>query len=235
MLAQPSKASYLIAGVLVISGLALTLPFAGPPEFAETGGRWALILWIINLVWILVAALGWKTLPLESLKRLPKDQQQRHLRSETIWFHLWKGGYLALVSVIILLIGIGSLSYLGQMVWVRRPAIGGYLLAFIFSLLKQRRLLRVVVEGWSADSRQGRWMLRLAFLGPVIGASIASGIGIILVRLHVLPTGFLMASVGLVAILTAFLIVPQIVQDFSVAWIHFQIRKTMAPPAAEKP
>jgi hypothetical protein len=114
------------------------------------------------------------------------------------------------------------------MVWVRGSAVGGYLLALVFSLSQRRRILRVVVEGWSADTRWGKLMLRLAFVGPVVGASIASGVGIILVRLQILPASILLASAGLVGILVAYMVIPQVVQDFSVARIHFQIRRIEA-------
>jgi hypothetical protein len=222
MLAQPPKASYLTAAVFAMSFLAVTLGF---PGFTETGGRWGLVLWITSLVWTLIAAFGWKTLPLEELKRLPKEQQHRHLRSETIWFDFWKGGYLAIVSMSMLLIGLGALSYLGPMAWVSGLAVGGYILTFVLSFWQRRRILRVVVEGWSADTRWGRLMLRLAIIGPAAGASIGSGIGIILVRLHLLPESILIMSAGLVLVLVADMMVPQVVQDFSVARIHLQIRK----------
>ncbi len=228
MLAQPQKVELLTFAVFAISFLALTLCFAVPPEFKKTGGRWALVLWITNLIWALIAALGWKTLPPEEFKRLSKEQQHRHLRSETIWFHFWKGGFLALVSTNILLIGLGALSCLGSMAWVSGLAVGGYFLAFVLSFFQQRHILRVVVEGWSADTQWGRLMLRLAVIGPAAGASIGSGIGIILVRLHVLPESILIASAGLVGILVAGMIMPQVVQDFSVMWVHLQIRRTEA-------
>jgi len=128
----------------------------------------------------------------------------------------------------ILLIGLGAMSYLGLPGWVSGLAIGGYLLTFVLSFWQQRRILRVVVEGWSADTRWGKLMLRLAVIGPAVGASIGSGIGIILVRLHLLPEGILVASAGLVMILVANMIIPQVVQDFSVAWIHLQIHRTEA-------
>jgi fumarate reductase subunit D len=226
MLAQPPKASHLTAAVFVVSFLAVTLRFAVPPGFTETGGRWGLVLWITSLVWTLIAAFGWKTLPLEELKRLSKEQQRRHLRSETIWFDFWKGGYAAIVSTSMLLLGLGMLSYLGPMAWVNGLAVGGYLLAFVLSFLQRQRILRVVVEGWSADTRWGRLMLRLAVIGPAAGASIGSGIGIILVRLHLLPESILITSAGLVGVLVADMMVPQVVQDFSVAWTHLQIRRT---------
>jgi xanthosine utilization system XapX-like protein len=142
-----------------------------------------------------------------------------------MWFHFWKGGYLALGSMIMFLLGLAFLGYLGG---VSGLAVSGYLLAFVLAFLQRRRIVRVVVEGWSADTRQGRLMLRLAVMGPAMGASIGSAIGIILVRLHVLPASILLASAGLVGILVAGMIVPQVVQDFSVAWIHLQIRRAEA-------
>jgi hypothetical protein len=234
MLAQPQKASDLTFAVFAMSFLALTLRFAVPPEFTETGGRWGLVLWITNLVWTLVAAFGWKTLPLEELKRLSKEQQRRHLRSETIWFHFWKGGYLALVSMSMLLLGLGMLSYLGPMAWVSGLAVSGYLLAFVLAFLQRQRVLRVVVEGWSADTRWGRLMLHLVVIGPAAGASIGSGIGIILVRLHLLPESILIMSAGLVSVLVADMIIPQVVQDFSVAWIHLQARRAEADQTSQE-
>jgi hypothetical protein len=226
MLAHPQKASHLTAAVFAISFLALTLRFAVPPEFTETGGRWGVILWITNLAWTLVATSGWKTLPPDEFKRLSKEQQRRHLRSETIWFRFWKGGYLALVSTSMLLIGLGALSYLGPLGWVSTLAVSGYLLTFVISFWRRQRILRVVVEGWSADTQWGRLVLRLAVIGPVAGASVGSGIGIILVRLHVLPKNILVVSAGLVGILVADMIIPQVVQDLSVAWVHSQIHRT---------
>jgi hypothetical protein len=234
MLAQPQKASDLTAAVFVMSFLAVTLRFAVPPGFTETGGRWGLILWITNLVWTLVATFGWKTLPLEELKRLSKEQQRRHLRSETIWFDFWKGGYLVIVSMSMLLLGLGMLSYLGPMAWVSGLAVSGYILTFVLSFWQRRRILRVVVEGWSADTRWGRLMLRLAIIGPAAGASIGSGIGIILVRLHLLPESILIMSAGLVGVLVADMMVPQVVQDLSVAWIHLQIRRAEADQTAKE-
>lgn len=226
MLAHPQKAGHLTAAVFVISFLALTLRFAVPPGFTETGGRWGLILWITNLAWTLVATCGWKTLPPDEFKRLSKEQQRRYLRSETIWFRFWKGGYVLLVSTSMFLIGLGELSCLGSLGWVSTLAVSGYLLTCALSFWQRRRILRVVVEGWSADTRWGRLMLRLAIVGPVAGASIGSGIGIILVRLHILPKSVLIASAGLVGILVGDMILPQVVQDFSVAWVHSQIHRT---------
>jgi hypothetical protein len=222
----PEKVQYLIGGVLTISFFAVMLRFGVPPAFTDTGGRWALILWIINLVWTMLVAVGWDGISLEDFKRLPKEQQQRLLRSNTIWFYLWKGGYLALVSIFMLLMGLGGLSYYGALAWVGGLVIGGYLLALVLAFVERRRIVRVVVEGWSADTRWGKTMLRLAIIGPAAGASIGSSVGIILVRLHILPEGILLASAGLVLIMAAVMIVPQVIQDFSVAWIHLQNRES---------
>ena len=76
--------------------------------------------------------------------------------------------------------------------------------------------------------------LKTRFIGPAAGASLGSGIGLFLVRLHVLPESILIASAGLVGNLMAAIIVPQVVQDFSVAWIHLQTHRAEADQAAEK-
>jgi hypothetical protein len=225
MLSQPPKTSHLTSAVFVMTFLALTLRFAVPPGFTRRGGLWGLFLWIINLLWTLLAVVGWKPLPAEGVNRVPKGDWRRQSRLETIWFHFWKGGYLLLVSASMLLIGLGMFSYPMLVGWVTGLAVAGYLMAFVLSFWHRRRILRVKVERWLVDIREGRLMLRLAIVGPVVGASIGSAIGIILVRLGLLPVNILVASAGFVGILVADMIAPAVVQDFAVAHIHWRARQ----------
>jgi len=232
MLERPNKTGHLTAAVFVVSFF--TLPWLLCPSsstFRSTGVWMAGVLWTLNLVWTLVAAFGWKTLSPQELEQLSEEQRQRHFRLETIWFRVWKGGYLVLASVVFLLIVFDLLRPTG---WVGVLAVGGYLLSFAVSFWQRRRILRVVVEGWSADTRWGQLMLLLSAIGPAVGASIGSGIGIVLVRLHVLPESILLTFAGVLGILVADMVLPQVVQDFSVAWIHFQIRRAEAKQAAGK-
>ena len=141
---------------------------------------------------------------------------------------------MAQFSLILLLTGLALLEDVGVSAWVSMLTVGGYLLTFVLSFAQRRRILRVLVQGWSTDSRWGRWMFHLALIGPAAGASLGSGIGLFLVRLHVLPESILIASAGLVGNLMAAIIVPQVVQDFSVAWIHLQTHRAEADQAAEK-
>jgi hypothetical protein len=220
ILGQPQKASHLTFALLfAFPFLAVTLSMAVPTGFKEMGAFWG------KVIWTLVAALGWKRLSPSDLKRLPKEQQRRHLHQEMIWFHVWKAGTIVLVSIAMLLLGLGGLSVLELLGWVKVLAIGGYVLTFFVSFWQRRRILRSLVEGWSADTRWGRLMLRLAAIGPAVGASIGSGIGIALVRLHILPGNILLAYAGLTGILVAGIMVPQVISDLSVAWIHWQIRR----------
>lgn len=231
-LERPQKVSHLTAGLFVVSFLALTLGMAVPPTFKETGSLWSKALWIAGLIWMLVAALGWKRLPPRDLKRLSKEQQRQHYRWETIWLHVWKAGYLVLVSMFMLLIALGLLTRaLEPIGMVGVLTVAGYLLTFVVSFWQRRRILHVKVEGWSADTQWSRLMLRLAFIGPAAGAAIGSGLTIAVVRLHALPENMLFAFGGLLGILIANMIVPQVVQDLSVAWIHLKIRRTEANQA----
>jgi hypothetical protein len=232
MMCQPQKTSNLTFAIFAVSVLALLLYFF--MRLTSTGGYSALILWTINLVWALIAAVGWKTLPLERLKQLTKQQQHAHMGSETIWFHLWKGGYLTVVSAIFLLSGLALLAYAGARTWARALAVSAYLLCFVISFLQRRRIRLVLVRGWSRDSRWGRWMLRLAVIGPAAGASWGAAVAILLVRLEILPLGIAAASLGLMGILIAMIPVPQVVMDWSVAWIHLEMRRAEADQAAEK-
>jgi hypothetical protein len=234
MLGQPQKVSHLTAAPFLSSFLALTLGVAVPPTFKETGALCGKVIWIVGLIWTLMAALGWKRLPPRELKRLPKEEQHQHYRLETIWFHFWKGGYLVQVSAAMLLIGLGGLSALGPVGWVSVLAVAGYLLTFAVSFCQRRRILRVKVEGWSADTQWGRLMLCLAVIGPAAGAAIGSTIGIAVARLHVLSESVVGIVVGLLGILIADMVVPQVVQDLLVAWIHLQIRRTEMNQAAKE-
>lgn len=228
ILGQHQKASYLIATLLLSFFLALTvsMSMSVPPTLTRPGVLWGKALGIAGVLWTLVAALGWKRLSPQKLKRLPKEEQRRHYRSETMWFYFWKGGYLVQVSIAMLLMGVGLLMrVLRPAVWVSVLAGAGYLLAFVVSFCQRKRILRVIVEGWSADTRWGRLMLRLAAIGPVAGASIGVGLTRAVVRLRIVPENVLFVFGGLVGILVAYAIVPQIIHDFSVAWIHLQIRR----------
>jgi hypothetical protein len=100
MVEQPSKTGYLTSAVFALSVLALALSGAFPPAFKDVGAWAAKVLWVINLIWTLVAAFGWKS-PLTDWesKHLSEKQQHRHSRLGTIWFRVWKGGYLVLVSI----------------------------------------------------------------------------------------------------------------------------------------
>ena len=77
-------------------------------------------------------------------------------------------------------------------------------------------------------------MLRLAVIGPAAGASWGSAVGVFLVRLKILPLGIAAASLGLMGVLLAMMPVPQVVMDWSVAWIHLEMRRAEADQAAEK-
>jgi hypothetical protein len=112
-------------------------------------------------------------------------------------------------------------------------AVSGYLLSFAVSFWQRRRILRIVIEGWSADTRWGRLMLLLAAIGSAAAASIGSGTAIVLVRLHILPENVLLAYAGVWGGLVADMVIPQVVQDFSVAWIHLQIHRAEASQMGE--
>lgn len=231
------KWEWLASGAFVISFLALSIYLAVYTGLAtKTGGRWGLALWIVYLVWMLVAAFGWKRLPEEKLKYLSREQRHRHLRLATIWFFFWTGGYLALASMMWLLLSLsvliyGALIYLGAMGWVSDLVVGGYLLAFLVSCWQWRRIL-CLLELWSPETRWGKLMLRLAAIGPA-AISIGSVIGLLMGRLHILPKSIACAHVGLLGILIAYVTVPYVVLYFSKAWIHLQIYRAEAKQAAE--
>ena len=220
-----SKTSYLTAGILTMSFLALTMLLATPPGFRKTSTRWGIALWTVNLVWTLMAAFGWKELPFEQLKRLPPKNRQQHLHSQAGWFHLWKAGYIQFVSAAMLVIGLGALSYCGTPAWSNALIVGGYFAIFILSFWQRRHILLVAVRGWSSGTPWGRFMLRLTTVGPVVGSLIGSGIALLLVRLHLLPVSAGVASAGLVAVAVAYMTVPTVIQAILVSRIHWQKEK----------
>jgi hypothetical protein len=223
---RPHKAGHLTAAAFVLTFLALTLRMAVPIRLKETAAFWATGLWIVGLIWTGIAALEWKTSPSRDPRRDQKEQECQHHRMGMIWFHVWKGGYLLLVSTFMLLIGLGLLMRaLWPAGWMGVLAGAGYLLAFAASIWQRRRILQLKLGGWSADTRWGGVMLRPAVIGPVAGASVGSGIVIGLVRLHILPQEVLFVLGGVLGALIAYMIVPQVVLDLQVAWIHGMCRE----------
>lgn len=221
----PQKANYLTFAVFAIPFYALTLVVSVPAEFRKTAVAWALAHGIVNLIWTIVAGFGWRTLPYWESKRLSKEERHHRLRLQTIWFRFWKGGFLLLFSTLTLLIGLGMLKHLRPMGWMDGLAVGVYGLAYAFSFWQRRRICHVRVEGYSPDTRWGRLMLRLAVIGPATAAATCSAITSVLARLHIVPKSVVAGFFGTLAIVLASIMVPQIVYDFTAAWIHLRIHR----------
>ncbi len=228
------KASSLISSVLVFSVIGFVLAISSPTEFRKTAAAWALAHWIINFIWAVVAGLGWKTLPDSESRQLSREERARRLRSETMWFRFWKGGFLLLVSTLILLLGLGLLKHLSLAGWVDGLGVAVYVVVGTFSAWQRRLICRVMVEGWTSDTRLGRLMLRLAAIGPVTAATTCSAIGIALARLHILPRSIAAILLGTLGIVLACAIVPFVVYDFSAAWIHLQVHRAEAKQAMKE-
>jgi hypothetical protein len=228
------KTSNLTFAVFAVSFAALTLVVSAPAEFRQTAVIWALAHWIVNLIWTTVAGLGWRTLPDEESEQLSKEERVRRLRLQTTWFRFWKGGYLLLVSVQMLLIGLGMLKHLQLAGWVDGLAVGTYCLAYLLSFWRRRHICHVRIVGYSPDTQWGRLMLRVGAIGPAVMASTCSAITIILARLQIVPKGVAAGFFGTLAVVLSAMIVPQVVYDFTAAWIHWQIYKTEANQAAQE-
>ena len=231
---RPQKASHLTFAAFSLFLLVLPLCAGVHGGLIEAiFVSWAIILSVANLIWAMVAAVGWR-------RELPWDWRQRSseqrcqlLRPEMIWFHTWKAGYLALVSAMLLLFSLAGLEVLKPARWGIALLIGSYPATFAISIWKRRHFLRVHVEGWSSRTWWGRLMLYLVAIGPAAGASIGSGIGIALSRSHIVPKHILLAVAGVIGVLTANMIVPFAVLDLSIAQIHREIRRTEIDQSVE--
>ena len=220
------KNSYLTFAVFAVSFLALTLIVSVPIEFRGASVTWVLICWIIHLIWTIVASFGWQTLSDEEFEQLLKEDRIRHLRLRTIWFHFWKGGFLLLISVQLLLVGLGMLKHLGLAGWIDGLAVSVYGLTYILSFWQRRRISHVRLVGWSPDTQWGRLMLRIGAIGPAVAASTCSAITIIVVRLHIVPKSIAIAFFGTLGVIVVCMMIPQIVHDFLLARIHLQIYRS---------
>ena len=222
------KVSSLIFSVFAFSVMGFILVVSVPIKFKESAEAWALAHWIINLIWAVVAGFGWKTLPDSESRQLSREERARRLRLQTIWFRFWKGGFLLLFSTLVLLLGLGLLKHLSLAGWIDGLAVAVYVLVSAFSFWQRRLICRVMVEGWSSNTRWGRLMLRLVVIGPVTAATTCSIIGIALARSHILPRSIAAVLFGTLGVVLACVIVPFVVYDFSAAWIHLQIRRAEA-------
>jgi hypothetical protein len=223
MLGGSQKSSYLTFAVFAISFLALTLIVSVPVKFRETAVTWALTCWVIHLVWTIVASFGWQTLSDEEFKQLMKEDRIRYLRLRTIWFHCWKGIFLLFVSVQLLLVGLGMLKYLELAGWLDGLVVGVYGLTGILSFWQRRRIGHVRLVGGAPDTQWGRLILRIGAIGSPVAASTCSAITILLARLHVVSKGVAAAFFGTLGVIVACVMIPQVVYDFLLAWVHLQI------------
>jgi hypothetical protein len=220
------KSQHLIAGMFVVSFLALTLVVSAPDWYRQTAIVWASIHWGINLIWTVVAGVGWWTLPDWESRQLAKEQRCNRLRLQTMWFHFWKGGFLLLCSTLMMLMGLGMIKHLEPAKWVDILAAIGYGLTYVFSFWRKRYLFHVKLKGRPFDKMWKRLLIRLAVIGPAIAAATCSAAMSILARLHIVPISVAAGFFGILSIGVASAIVPQIAYDFIAAWIHRQIRKT---------
>ena len=210
-------ASFIIGVILVVSV---------PIEFRETALAWAFAHWGANLVWAIVIGFGWRTLTESESRQLSRKERAHRLRAQAMWFRLWKGGFLLLVSTLLLLLGIGLLRHLGLRRWVDGLVVAVYGLIYVFSLWQRQRICHTKIEGWSPNTRWGRIMHRLGAIGPAAAASVCSALTIATVRLNIVPKSIGAGFFGILGVVLACLIVPQVIYDLIVARVHFRLHRT---------
>lgn len=215
------KLSWMSASAFALPWLLVLLPFT-PPR-SRNAGYVALGLWLLNLGWsVLVYFAHQDQPPARLFKRLSQKEKLDWHRQNTIWFRLWKGGFLLFVSVTCFLLAWRLLKF----AWPESPgswlAIGFFLLAFLSSFLLRRHMFRLAVEGWP-HTWWGRLMMGLAIIGPATGAVVGSLLGRVAAR--ILPQAIALTYAGVLALFIAYAITPQIVYDWCVAVIHIQAKQ----------
>jgi hypothetical protein len=219
------KTVNLVVSMFALSFLALTLVLIVPDEYREAAMFWAWTHWLIYLIWTILLGFVWRTLPDWESKQLTEEERCRRLHLQTMGFHLWRGGFLLPSSTLLLLLGLGSLKYLGQTNWVDGVVVGGYSLLYLFSFWQKRFISHVRLEGWPTDSQWKRSLIQLGGVGSVGLIATCSSMASLLARLRIVPAGVAYIVIGMSSIVLASVTVPVIVFCFIEAWVHLQIAR----------
>jgi hypothetical protein len=220
LIEAPPKRSHLSAALFVSSFAAVMIVIAFR-RVNLVGGRIAAVsYWTASSAWTAVCGVCWKTSGPADAGALRKNPPLLSRRVETMWFRLWKGVYLGLLSAATALTGIGMvMEALSSDTCVVYAVLAVVLLSYLLAFAGRWRILRLMVTGWSPHTRPGRLMRRLERVGPLAAAAGAS-LGMFLVRSEILPREVVHALGGFVAVFVAALAAVPVVQDLMVARIH---------------